>query len=51
MIPQVAALIVGTILLLTGLALAWPPLALIVAGLELVAWALLSDRKAAHETA
>lgn len=51
MLVQIVALLVGNLSLIVGLALAWPPLALIVFGLELVAWALLTDRKAEHETA
>lgn len=39
----IAALVVGEVLLLGGLALAWLPAALIAGGVQLVAVALLAD--------
>lgn len=40
----VLALILGEAVLLAGLYFAWWPLALIVAGFQLTAWALWSER-------
>ena len=41
---SVLALLLGESLLIGGLFLAWPPLALVVAGVQLAAWGLVSDR-------
>lgn len=43
---SVASLLIGSVLLLAGLWLAWPPSALIVAGAALVAWSLLRSTDA-----
>lgn len=39
---QVAALVAGEVSLFSGLAVAWLPLVPIVAGVQLVAWALFA---------
>lgn len=41
--PVLAGAVGGAVLLVVGLWLAWPPLALIVPGVVLVAWAFLYD--------
>lgn len=44
MLRTLAALVAGEALLLAGLWLAWPPLAPVVAGVQLVAVALLHEQ-------